>query len=91
MIAVGSSDGQIAALTVKDDISLDGLTVRVADSDTAALMGRDYVTILSVPWGFELSGEPTFAGDARWRVRRNADGSSTLQAKVLKGLMMIVY
>lgn len=89
-IAVGSSNGQVASLTVRDDVDLDGLTLTTADSGTAELMRQDFVTILSVPWGFELSGEPTFAGDAKWRVRQNADGSTALQAKVLGGFMMIV-
>lgn len=90
-IALGSSNGQIAALTVKDDVNLTGLTLKVADDATAELMKEDWTDLLTVPWGFELTGEPTFAGaDIKWRPHQNADGSTSLQGKVRKGLVLIV-
>ncbi|MDE3276741.1 MAG: hypothetical protein PUJ80_12080, partial [Verrucomicrobiota bacterium] len=88
-IALGSSNGTLASLTVTDDVDLDGLTLKAADDAAEELMRKDWTTVLTVPWGFTLSGAPTVGDDVKLRARANADGSMSLQAKLKNGLMLI--
>ena len=88
-IALGSSNGTLASLTVTDDVDLDGLTLKAADDAAEELMRKDWTTVLTVPWGFTLSGAPTVGYDVKLRARANADGSMSLQAKLKNGLMLI--
>ena len=81
-----SSGGAIAALEVSGDVDLAGVRIELS-GEGADCAASSWTTLLSVPAGASLSGEPV-ADSIRLRVVANALGGMDLQAKAVRGLII---
>ena len=83
-----ASNGAIAALEVAGDVDLSGVKIELADED-AQVAASSWTSLLTVPAGAHVSGEPVVDG-IRLRLVANAQGGTDLQAKVVRGMLLIV-
>lgn len=87
-LKAGASNDAIAALEVAGDVDLSGVKIELADED-AQVAASSWTSLLTVPAGAHVSGEPVVDG-IRLRLVANAQGGTDLQAKVVRGMLLIV-
>lgn len=88
-LAFGSDAGKVSPLTLGESVNLEGVRIKAADED-AAMAATDFATILTVPEGALIVGQPKTDGGIKFRTVVNSDGSQSLQGKVRKGLCITV-